>query len=163
MSRDVDGTTVPVLQGRCIQDVLTPWRKITGTCSQQHRGDRRKLLERGSGSLGLDNFVLQTAPFTSTSDLHLTAQVGAIRRPLLNLKSWSATHPSLESGLLPRPNHSLAALAPVPGACELLGRVQPPGWPREGRVWRAVSPDSAHVPSRIGGLLPDWHARSGHA
>ena len=60
----------------------------------KHRGDRRKLLEHGSGSLGLDNFVLQTAPFTSTSDLHLTAQVGAIRRPLLNLKSWSAAHPS---------------------------------------------------------------------
>lgn len=79
--------------------------------------------------------------------------------PVLQLVSW----PSAQLLLWDPRACSLAALAPVPGACELLGRVQPPGWPREGRVWRAVSPDSAHVPSRIGGLLPDWHARSGHA
>lgn len=35
---------------------------------------------------------------------------------------WSAPHPSLERGLLPQPNHSLAALAPLQ-------------WPAEGHLY----------------------------
>ena len=48
----------------------------------------------------------------------------------MSTTGWSDTHPSLERGLLPQPNRSLAALAPL-------------RWPAEGRCWTgSVSPRS---------------------